>query len=87
MRKDSDRKKNSFLKILLKVLFFLAVVIGTILVINYFTNDSAKDSIDDLLGIDPDATTQQEESVAENSTGISIPGFEKLIFELLKFSN
>lgn len=80
--KKENRTKNPIVTFLLKGILFIAVVAGTIIAINYFTNDEAKDSVGDLLGLDPNATNEQaqEESV-ESAAGISIPGFEKLVFQ------
>lgn len=80
--KKENRTKNPMITFLVKGILFIAVVAGTIIAINYFTNDNAKDPVDDLLGLDPNATDEQpqEESV-ESAAGITIPGFEKLIFQ------
>lgn len=80
--KKENRTKNPMITFLVKGILFIAVVAGTIIAINYFTNDNAKDTVDDLLGLDPNATDEQpqEESV-ESAAGITIPGFEKLIFQ------
>ena len=80
--KKENRTKNPIVTFLLKGILFIAVVAGTIIAINYFTNDDAKDTVGDLLGLDPNATNEQvqEESV-ESAAGISIPGFEKLVFQ------
>lgn len=80
--KKENRTKNPIVTFLLKGILFIAVVAGTIIAINYFTNDEAKDSVGDLLGLDPNATNEQaqKESV-ESAAGISIPGFKKLVFQ------
>ena len=80
MKKKNTTKTITF-KFLLKVLLVIIVVAGTILLINYFTNEKTKDTVDDLLGLDPNATTEQEQEVEKTSKGIAIPGFEKLIFQ------
>lgn len=81
-KREENRTKSLIIKFLLKSILFIAIVAGTILVINYFTNDTAKNTVDDLLGLDPNATNEQvkEESV-ESAAGISIPGFEKIVFQ------
>jgi len=80
MEKKTTTKK-SFFTLLLKVILFIIVVAGTILVINYFTNEDTKNTVDDLLGLDPNATTEQEKEIEDSSIGIAIPGFDKLIFQ------
>lgn len=80
--KKENRIKNPIITFLLKGILFIAVVAGTITVINYFTDDNAKDTVDDLLGLDPNATNEQpKEETAESEAGIAIPGFEKLTFQ------
>lgn len=79
---EESPKKNKALTIFLKILLYIAVVIITIIVVNYFTNDNTKETIDDLLGIDPDAGTERpEEDSNDTSETIAIPGFEKLTFQ------
>lgn len=73
--------KKTILRFLLKGIIFVAVVAGTIIVINYFTRDTTEKTAESLLGIDPNATTEQEKEVVKSSVGISIPGFEKLTFQ------
>lgn len=80
MKKETTTKK-SISKFLLKGLLFIAIVAGTILAINYFTNEDTKNTVDDLLGLDPNATTEQEKESTEDSPSITIPGFENLVFQ------
>lgn len=80
MKKKSTTKRT-ILRFLLKVILFIIVVAGTILMINYFTNENTKNTVDDLLGLDPNATTEQEKESEDSFTGIAIPGFEKLLFQ------
>jgi hypothetical protein len=79
MQKDTTKK--SIFSLLLKVTLFIVIVAGTILAINYFTDKNTRNTVDDLLGLDPNATTEKEQEVEENSKGIAIPGFEKLVFQ------
>lgn len=80
MKKHAVTKK-SISTLLLKIILFITIVAGTILVINYFTNEDTKNTVDDLLGLDPNATTEQKEESVESSPNIAIPGFEKLVFQ------
>lgn len=80
MKKNTITKK-SVSKFLLKGILFIGAVAVTILVINYFTNENTKNTVDDLLGLDPNATTEQEKESTESSSSIAIPGFEKLVFQ------
>jgi hypothetical protein len=80
MKKNTSTKKKIFIR-LLKGLFFIVIVAGITLAIVYFTNDNTKKTVDELLGLDPNATTEQEQEVEEDSDGIAIPGFEKLVFQ------
>lgn len=80
MEKKSTTKKTIF-KLLLKGILFIVIVAAAILLIRYFTNEGTKNTVDDLLGLDPDATTEQQKEPKERSKNIAIPGFEKLVFQ------
>lgn len=83
---EKKTNNNSFFSLVLKGIFFIAIVAGTILVINYFTNDNTKNKIDELLGLDPNATTEQKKELDKSSNTIAIPGFEKLVFQANKLT-
>lgn len=74
--------KNNYFKIIL--LIVLGVII--LLIINYFTNPNTKNTVDDLLGLDPNATTEQSQAADDIPKNIAIPGFEKLTFEANRLS-
>lgn len=74
--------KKTLTSLLVKGAIYVAVVAGTIMTINYFTNDNTKNTVDTFLGLDPNATAeQQQKEQVEEADSIAIPGFDKFVFQ------